>query len=109
MGKSRKKYPRVKCEKSCKAGKKWANNKVRNYLKKVDYFPSGNSYKKIFCSYDICDYSYTFFKEWVIRNYNAHQKDLINGVDNYTNWTCADDDSTLEEELVQWEKEYLNK
>ena len=53
MSRSYKHFPFVKCEKSCKKGKKWANNKVRNIIEEI---PNGKAYKKYFCSWDICDY-----------------------------------------------------
>lgn len=66
MSRSYKKFPFVKCEKSCKKGKKWANKKVRNYLKSGKELPDGGAYQKVFCSWDICDYwcSYTW-EEWL--------------------------------------------
>lgn len=52
MSRSYKKTPFVKCEKSCKKGKKWANKRVRT---SVNVLPH-KAYKKLFCSWDICDY-----------------------------------------------------
>ena len=43
-------------------GKRWANKKVRQYK---DQLPNGNSYKKLFQTWNICDFysSITWF-EW---------------------------------------------
>ncbi len=43
-------------------GKRWANKKVRQYK---DQLPKGNSYKKLFQTWNICDFysSITWF-EW---------------------------------------------
>lgn len=65
MSRSYKKYPHWKCEKSCKIGKKIANNKVRSYLKSDKEIPNGKSYRKIYDSWDVCDYSSSFtLNEW---------------------------------------------
>lgn len=66
MSRSYKKHPFVKCERSCKKGKRWANKKVRTYLKRGNILPRGAAYQKVFCSWDICDYcsSYTW-EEWL--------------------------------------------
>lgn len=58
MSRSYKKYPAGKAEKSCKIGQRFANKKVRKYSHVI---PNGNSYKKIYESWDICDYKYVFF------------------------------------------------
>ena len=49
--------------------KKRANRHLRrNYLD----IPSGRAYKKIFCSYDLCDYKFlkTFnsYKKWIFKH-----------------------------------------
>lgn len=62
-------YKRIPCCKDHSNGmKKCANRYVRrNYL----IVPSGNAYKKIFCSYNICDYkfleSFESYKKWVTK------------------------------------------
>ena len=53
MSRSYKHIGFCKCEKSCKIGKKFANRKVRNYKGEI---PNGKAYKKIYNSWDICDY-----------------------------------------------------
>lgn len=68
MSRSYKKYPYWKIERSCKKSKKIANNKVRAYLKTDKEIPNGNAYKKIFESWEICDYcSSITLKEWLKR------------------------------------------
>ncbi len=63
-------YKRVPCCKDYNRGmKKCANRYLRrNYL----HIPSGKAYKKLFCSYDICDYkfleTFTSYKEWMSRH-----------------------------------------
>lgn len=68
MGKSYKHYPFCKCEKSCKKGKKWANRRVRAQSKEMIEIANGKSYKKLFNSWDICDYCDSFtweeYKAW---------------------------------------------
>ena len=58
LSRSYKKYPSCKCEKSCKFGKKQANRKVRHFLQDI---PSGGSYKKLYDSWDICDFKVVYF------------------------------------------------
>lgn len=64
MSRSYKKTPFVKCEKSCKKGKRWANKKVRACVEALSH----KTYKKLFCSWDICDYyeitSWEEYKFW---------------------------------------------
>jgi len=49
-------YKKIPCLKDHNKGmKKYANRYVRrNYL----VVPSGSAYKKLFCSYDICDFKF---------------------------------------------------
>lgn len=105
MSRSYKKYPLVKCEISCKFGKRMANKKVRNLPinKKI---PNGGYYKKLYESANVCDYSCVEFKEWVIEKWNSNQKDNLYGVRNFTH--CYDEE-TLKEALTLWKKSYLCK
>ena len=62
MSRSYKKFPFCKCENSCKSGKKFANKKVRRHKKEIS---NGRSYKKLYESWDICDYrSSMTWQEW---------------------------------------------
>jgi len=54
MSRSVKKNPVCKCGRSGKVGKKLANRRVRRAL--VDLPRKSKAYKKIYQSYDICDY-----------------------------------------------------
>jgi hypothetical protein len=56
MSRSFKHNPIIKDDTRKKFGKKFANKKVR----KID-LDSGNSYKKVYQSYDICDYSFGLY------------------------------------------------
>lgn len=56
MGKSYKKFPFCKCEDSCKWGKKQANRRVRRYKGELG---NGREYKKLYNSWDICDYYFS--------------------------------------------------
>lgn len=103
MSRSYRKFPIVKCEKSCKWGKKQANRKVRRYKGDIS---SGNEYKKVYDSWEICDYQWSEFKEDVISNFESGQKDKAHNVDNFTHPRYYD---TLEEALINWKKDYLCK
>lgn len=65
MSRSYKNYPFVKCERSCKVGKKFANKKVRRFQGKI---PNGSFYQKLYNSWDICDYCWSStwreYQEW---------------------------------------------
>lgn len=68
-------YKRVPCCKDHNKGmKRYANRYVRrNYL----VVPSGNAYKKLFCSWNICDYKFlysfnSYRKGW--SKYNRNEK-----------------------------------
>ena len=58
MSRSYKKHPSVKCEKSCKWGKRQANRKFRHTLDNVS---NGKYYRKVYSSWDICDYKFVAF------------------------------------------------
>lgn len=65
MSKSYKKVPIVKDGNSKKPFKKYANRKVRSYIKRVGEFPQNGTFKKIFEQYEITDnVSYCSEKEW---------------------------------------------
>lgn len=49
-------------ERNDKYNKKCANKKVR----KAKDIPNGKAYKKIYCSYDICDYAFMITNEEAI-------------------------------------------
>lgn len=71
-------YKKVPCCKDHNRGmKKYANRYVRrNYL----IVPSGKAYKKLFCSYNICDYKFiesfqSYQKGWYKYNRNRKYSD----------------------------------
>lgn len=106
MSRSYKKYPRVKCEKSCKYGKRLANKYVRRYLKQGNMLSNGCEYKKLYQSADICDYSFVQFKEWAIDEFYKDQYDIINNV---KSWKANYVNKTLEEALAEWYVYYKAK
>jgi hypothetical protein len=67
MSRSYKKEPVVKDYN--RNSKKYANRKVRRKFKNCDY-PNGNAYRKLTCSWDICDYR---FRE-TYKEYEARKK-----------------------------------
>ncbi len=58
MSRSYKKYPSCKCERSCKKGQRVANKKIRHFKSDIS---NGREYKKLYCSWDICDYKFIAF------------------------------------------------
>lgn len=73
MSRSYKKYPYWKIERSCKKGKIFANNKVRSYLKSGKEVSDGKSYKKIYESWAICDFSSSKSFEEYIKRYGNNK------------------------------------
>lgn len=71
-------FKRVPCCKDYSRGmKKCANRYLRrNHL----HIPSGGAYKKLFCSYHICDYRFlesfcSYRKKWMNYNQNIKESD----------------------------------
>ena len=90
-----------------KSSKRAANSKVRAVLKQnPDAITSGRAYRKLYDSWEICDYQWSEFKEDVISNFESSQKDKAHNVDNFTHPHYYD---TLEEALINWKKDYLCK
>ena len=58
MSRSYKKYPSGKCERSCKWGQRQANKRIRHTLQTIS---NGGAYKKLYNSWDICDYKFVAF------------------------------------------------
>ena len=98
MSKSYKKEPVVKDYN--KNAKKHANRKVRRIFKNCDY-PNGNAYRKLCCSWDICDW---WFRE-TYREYEVQARrykyDYINGVTKY--------DFSIDMTYWKWYKIYKRK
>lgn len=59
-----------------KEKKRHANSRVRNT--KETY--NGNSYKKIFCSYDIHDYISRWSKQDAIKKWYEEEAEILNGI-----------------------------
>ncbi len=92
MSRSYKKTPWSGDQKS-KFAKRKANAKVRRFLKNTDNELQNNSYKKIYESWDICDFYWieTWEKYWAhcLRMYNMHPelyKTPPNEKEEYRNW-----------------------
>lgn len=77
-------YKKVPCCKDYNRGMKQRANRHlrRNYLD----IPSGRAYKKLFCSYDICDYrfleTFSSYKKWILKySHKRYSKEEL-----YRNW-----------------------
>ena len=73
--------------------KRIANHIVRNYLKDINKILPRSSFKKVFCSYDICDYgwlqSWEEYWEDCLRSYKEHPewyKKPLNKKEEYRSW-----------------------
>lgn len=85
-----------------RGSKKFANRRVRRKLKNASYkyISNGNSYKKLSCSYDICDYSFRMtWQDFLIsleelRNEKFSYHSNINNLEDARNW---------------WERYYFRK
>ena len=74
--------------------KRQANKKVRRYKKDLS---NGKDYKKLYCSWDICDYgSYKTLNSWL-----TFAKDKSN------NHYCWDTEYDETKEILKWKKWYL--
>lgn len=92
MSRSYKKVPYCGDKKN-KETKRIANKAVRNYLKNPKHKLSKNSFKKVFPSWDICDYGWikSWKKYWddCLRTYNEHPewyKRPLNKKEEYRYW-----------------------
>lgn len=116
MGKSRKKTPIIKDKN--KGMKTFANKKVR---KTRGYIPSGSSYRKLFPSYDISDYSFRETREERIESVLSDIKRYLNEDTRYVEYGLKGnlhllhkENLTIEEirremDISHWEKYYYRK
>ena len=96
MSRSYKKNPYC-CAAKNRQGKRDSNRKVRNYN---FFLSSGSSYKKLYCSYDICDYKmFGNFKEYTNVERINSECALLGYKMRYTK----------EELLTSWRKCYIMK
>jgi len=104
MSRSYKKHPWVTDHhvKSTSERKKFANKKVRN----TEDLPNRGAFKKIFQTYDICDYKFFQTKEQAIAEY----EEILNNPDYGYNQEILEKYPTLEFWLYwNWKKYYLRK
>ena len=56
--------------------RKWAKRQANKIVRKAKVVHNGSAYKKLYCSYDICDYKFIYYskKEILaeINRYNYH-------------------------------------
>ncbi|MBD5512112.1 MAG: hypothetical protein HDR08_12830 [Lachnospiraceae bacterium] len=87
-------YKRIPCCKDYSRGmKKHANRYVRrNYVNRNDVvLPSGAAYKKLFCSWDICDYKFLYSfsaykEEYKIYNHRSTNPGIRPDRELYRKW-----------------------
>lgn len=79
-----------------------ANRKVRRYKGEI---ANGKGYKKLFDSWDICDFSWYQPREDAIANWYKDQAEIANGVNSWK----VKYQNTLDEELAMWKKDYYCK
>lgn len=70
MSRSYRKNTFVQDQGNKKAGKKFANRRVRRRMKNIDFFSSLGSYKKLYESWDICDYTWGYLSYQDFYHYN---------------------------------------
>ena len=96
MSRSYKKHGEMVKQQNTRGQKKFANRRVRRHMDALP--PKGKSYKKLFSSWEICDYKWIWTKEDAIREWNeAHS------TPSEYKYSCASR-MTLEEYLAYWEK-----
>ena len=104
MSRSYKKFPNVSiyCGKSGKFGRRQANKKIRKLP--INYkISNGGDFKKLYESCNICDYSFTQFKEWETKKWEEVESIIQHGG---KHWITHD---TFEKTMQDWEKFYLRK
>lgn len=85
--------------------KRYANSKVR----KTNGVFNGNSYKKLFCSYDIHDYISRWSKQDAIQKWFEEEADILNGIISFK-YSYHDKYKTLKNYLNRgWAKWYKRK
>ena len=109
MSRSYKKEPVVKDHSKHKYAKKLANRKVRRKLKNCDYdFPSGKAYRKIYETWDVCDWRFReTYREYETRK-RQYKYEYLNGVWRHGFLRLEHDDSE-NMNYWQWFKFYKRK
>lgn len=105
MSRSYKKFPTCKDVKSGKTGKKLANRKVRNWLKRGIEIANGSAYQKVYNSWDIYDYRFHTTEREVYERWKREEAYITNGI---FPWTIRYH-KTLKEEMHYWYKHYKMK
>lgn len=92
MSRSYKKHPYAtdKHPGTSKEKKRTANSVVRNKLKNPDVELQGGDYKKVYDSYDLCDFKYTMtwdeYWQEALDRYEKHGGKVPNEKEEYRNW-----------------------
>lgn len=87
-------------DKKGKYKKRVANHTVRNYLKDINKILSKGGFKKVFCSYDICDY-------WWLQSWEEYWEDCLRGYKEHPEWYKQPPNK--KEEYRSWYKSYKMK
>ena len=87
-------------DKKGKNKKRVANHTVRNYLKDINKVLSKGGFKKVFCSYDICDY-------WWLQSWEEYWEDCLRGYKEHPEWYKQPPNK--KEEYRSWYKNYKMK
>ena len=87
-------------DKKGKDKKRIANHAVRNYLKDINKVLSKGGFKKVFCSYDICDY-------WWLQSWEEYWEDCLRGYKEHPEWYKQPPNK--KEEYRSWYKSYKMK
>lgn len=102
MSRSYKKSPVVK-EKASKFGKRQAGKAVRRFNGCI---PNGKWYRRLYCSWDISDYSFRCtFRAWM-KDYESSNKVALSEISN-VNWRHMN--CTKKEIINEWRKYYFSK
>lgn len=99
MSRSYKKTPYVGDHKG-KDKKRCANSKVRMTLKNPEYILKHGAYKKVFCSYNICDY-------WLTQTWQEYWEECLESYKQFPN--LYKKPPNKKEEYRKWYKWYKMK
>lgn len=115
MSRSYRKYPLFRMtlwggshNRSMKAGKRYANRKIRRKLRNPNYDVSNGRYYKYLGldSWDLYEYKHYQTEQDVIYEWEERQKKIANGVNKKRLYGA---NFTLEEEIQFWKSSYLRK
>lgn len=111
MSRSYKKHPLFRdClwGKSMKRGKQYFNRRLRRIYKDTSKeIPNGNYYKKLNNNHELYEYTSSYTKEEIIKEWYREQYEILNGINSWKAQWLAE--YSLEKAILHWKKSYKYK